>query len=625
MLSARLSVLCLCACSLVACQMPKPAITALPAIPRKASVAKAAVPGRLSLQIRLSQLQLPLQGFATRATTSPYAYAKVVITHLTGETVAATPAPVALVDGALDLTFGIDSSNSYYLVRLDLFDAERQPLGGSFKGYFRYTGQGTASPQVQLSWLSTPVAETLEVLGLQRPELVTPRLVGSLEGRINQFLIVPETRTLAKYPSALDAQALAAQILATGEIPTVLDPALYKPGRFELKVKGMIAFFPKQVSVEVPLLGTSRSFTANGLQTLELPPGVWPLKYTMPAGKEYYGVPQAASVSIVAGQATRHEIRLVLSPGANPLSQSKVELGYRLFFEPRLSGNQQMSCASCHDPNKGFSNGEANAAGITGARGTRNVPTLYGVGQFSSFFLDGRSPSLEHQALQPIQNPIEMNANLSEVLALLAAVPYYPAKFQEAFGTGVTANGLADALASFERVLSLRDGVFERRDEPGFTGFSEPMRRGYELFKNKARCTLCHQEGELFTNFGFNNIGIGMDADQPDPGVFGVTHQAADFGKFKDTPLRNLTRTAPYMHDGSAASLEEVVDYYNTGGTPNPALDGNMAPLNLSDQEKADLVAFLKSLDAPDNLASIGQLPGIRAAGEVLPFLPGAP
>jgi cytochrome c peroxidase len=320
--------------------------------------------------------------------------------------------------------------------------------------------------------------------------------------------------------------------------------------------------------------------------------------------------PQAGKTTRAAD--TTLKAKSVYEPADNPLTQSKVELGFRLWFEPRLSGNNKMSCATCHDHTKGFSNSERNAAGTTGARGDRNVPTIYGIANNPFQFWDGRAKSLEAQALGPIENPIEMNAKLPEVIRKLEADKYYPRKFQEAFGTGVTSDGIAKAIASFERALTVGPTPFERYYQGETDAMTEAQVRGAQIFHSpKGRCIACHSGPDL-TDGGFHNLGVGLDRPNPDVGRYAVTQNEADRGAFKTPSLRNISQTAPYMHDGSLSTLDEVVAFYNRGGNPNPQQDPRIVKLNLSEQDQKDLVAFLRALTGKDNLKEMGQLPGIH-------------
>ena len=290
---------------------------------------------------------------------------------------------------------------------------------------------------------------------------------------------------------------------------------------------------------------------------------------------------------------------LVPVPIDNPLTPEKVELGRRLFFDPGLSRDGTISCASCHQPEKAFTDGRALAVGIEQRVGRRNVPTLLNGAYGKTMFWDGRAASLEEQALVPLTHPNEMDNSLEGIVERLREDGVYPGLFEPAFGSAeVTPRRIAQALASYQRALVAGDSPFDRylilNDE---SALSDAARRGLALFRGKARCSHCH-DGPLFTDQKFHNTGVGWGNEPPDLGRFEFTGIEEDKGRFKTPTLRNVTLTAPYMHDGSIASLEEVIEFYNRGGQPNPSLDPTIRPLNLSAQEKSDLIAFLRSLSA---------------------------
>lgn len=322
----------------------------------------------------------------------------------------------------------------------------------------------------------------------------------------------------------------------------------------------------------------------------------------------------ASNVNALAARSAGNAWGEIPAPADNPVTQAKVELGFRLWFEPRLSGNNRMTCATCHHHMKGYSNGEPTAAGINGQRGDRNVPTIYAAAGSHEQFWDGRARSLEEQALGPIENPIEMDARLPEVIKKLEAHPYYPQKFQQAFGTGVTADGMAKAIASFERALTVKPSAYERFWAGDRDALTEQQKQGMAIFNSpRGRCVACHS-GPDMTDRAYHNIGVGFDGPEPsgrDLGRYVVTRKDEDLGAFKTPTLRNIALSAPYMHDGSLATLDEVVAFYNQGGHDNPNLDPRISPLRLTPEEQAALVAFLQALTGPDNLKDLGRLPGI--------------
>ena len=291
-------------------------------------------------------------------------------------------------------------------------------------------------------------------------------------------------------------------------------------------------------------------------------------------------------------------------PKDNPLTQAKVELGKQLFFDTRLSEDSSISCASCHDPKQGWSNGDRFATGVGGQVGGRSAPTIInaaylnaGSPRFAKVpqFWDGRAEDLEGQAVGPIQNPIEMNMKMELAIERLNGIDGYREQFQEIFGTDVTEDGIAKAIASFERTILSADAPIDRYLAGDTNAMSEAAVRGWKVFNagNKANCTACHKYPN-FADGGYHNIGVGMDSEKPDLGRFEVTKLSGDKGAFKTPTLREIHRTAPYMHDGSEATLEDVVEFYVKGGIENPHLDEEMKKLELTDREKKDLVTFMK-------------------------------
>ena len=280
-------------------------------------------------------------------------------------------------------------------------------------------------------------------------------------------------------------------------------------------------------------------------------------------------------------------------PKDNPQTQAKVELGKQLFFDKRLSGDNSVSCASCHDPKKGWSNGDKTAEGIGGQRGGRSAPTVINAAYQSFQFWDGRAKTLEQQALGPIANPIEMNLPIEQAVQKIGAIKGYQEQFQKVFGEPVSAQNIAKAIAAFERTALSGDAPFDRVRGGDDSALSVQAWEGMQLFFGKANCSSCHS-GPNFTDNGFHNIGVSFGNEKPDMGRFEHSKLAGDKGAFKTPTLREIARTAPYMHDGSIATLEEVVEYYDKGGTPNEFLDEELYPLKLNADQKAALVAFLK-------------------------------
>jgi len=259
-------------------------------------------------------------------------------------------------------------------------------------------------------------------------------------------------------------------------------------------------------------------------------------------------------------------------PENNPLTPAKIALGRRLFFDKRLSRDGTLACASCHDPKLAFSDGHKVARGINGAEGIRNAPAIINRGYGASFFWDGRAKTLEKQALEPILNPKELGMTEAEVERR----------------TGLKIGDVTAALASYVRTIRSGDSRFDRYAAGKTNALSDQEKAGLELFRGKGGCTACHI-GPNFTEEKFHNTGVAWREGR-------LTDDGAGEGKFKVPTLREVARTAPYMHDGSLKTLEDVVDYYDRGGNRNPGLDSDLRPLKLSAEEKQALVAFLRSL-----------------------------
>jgi cytochrome c peroxidase len=284
-------------------------------------------------------------------------------------------------------------------------------------------------------------------------------------------------------------------------------------------------------------------------------------------------------------------------PSDNPYSADKAELGRLLFFDPRLSKDDSISCASCHSPEHAFTDGQPNSKGMAGQRGNRSAPTTLNRAYSLAQFWDGRASSLEDQAKGPMANPIEMAHTHDGVVSKLNMIVGYRARFEKVFGSPeVNIDQVAQAIATFERTLLSGNSPYDRYKAGQKAALTPSQIRGLDIFVNKAKCDQCH-EGINFTSNSYHNLGVGMDRPNPDPGRSEVTKDPRDLGAFKTPTLRDIARTAPYMHDGSIKTLEEVVEFYDKGGTPNPNLDQKMKPLKLTEQDKKDLVAFLKALN----------------------------
>lgn len=299
----------------------------------------------------------------------------------------------------------------------------------------------------------------------------------------------------------------------------------------------------------------------------------------------------------------------VPTPAGNINYSQKVELGKQLYFDGRLSKNGQVSCAFCHNPFAGFADPRQTSIGVDGKIGGRQAPTVFNTVFNPIQFWDGRASTLEEQAVGPIQNPVEMGETHENVVAKLSKIKGYQKQFQTVFGAGVSLQGIADAIAAFERTVVSTNSPFDKYVLGDSQAMDAAAVRGMALFKGKARCLLCHN-GPNFTDNRFHNLGVPQVGPlKEDLGRYNVTRQEGDKGAFKTPTLRSIAETAPYMHDGAFKSLEEVVDFKDQGGAPNPNLSPLVKKLNLTPQEKADLVAFLKALSGESRKFELPKLP----------------
>ncbi len=301
--------------------------------------------------------------------------------------------------------------------------------------------------------------------------------------------------------------------------------------------------------------------------------------------------------------------QIVESP-SNPMSPARVALGKALFFDPRLSGSQSMSCASCHNPSLGWSDGLPTAIGQGMSKLRRATPTIVNSAYGSVFMWDGRKHSLEDQALGPIQAKDEMNMDMTILLERLSTIKGYREMFDHAYpGEGITPDAIAKAIASFERTVVSTNTPFDRWRRGEQRAVSDAAKRGFELFLGKADCVACHQ-GFNFTDEGFHNIGVKtVDGMKDDDGRYEQLKLRGMKGAFKTPTLREVALTAPYMHNGIYTTLEEVVDHYDRGGDVKDNLDISMRPLKLSTQEKIDLVEFMKTLTSERLEFAVPRLP----------------
>jgi cytochrome c peroxidase len=329
-----------------------------------------------------------------------------------------------------------------------------------------------------------------------------------------------------------------------------------------------------------------------------------------------------------------HELYALLIPTDNPQTPAKIALGKELFFDKRLSEDNSQACSSCHKPDKGFTDQQPTSDGIHHQFGQRNAPTVLNAAFSVLQFWDGREPTLEDQAKDPIVNPIEMGMkNFDEVVTKVGGITEYQEKFKAVFGGPVTLADIQKALAAYERTQVSFNTPFDRFMAGDQTAISEQAKRGWSLYNGKGRCMSCHGVNPtqpLFTDNRFHNIGvsahksdfvplarkaltilargggaqqldvIAIQTDMSELGRFLVTKDPHDIGGFRTMGLRNLLVTQPYFHDGSQATLWDVVDHYNKGGVQNPFLDGGIVPLGLTEPEIDDLVAFLATLTSPE-------------------------
>jgi len=320
----------------------------------------------------------------------------------------------------------------------------------------------------------------------------------------------------------------------------------------------------------------------------------------------------------------------------NPLTRAKIELGRQLYFDPRLSVDATVSCASCHNPAEGYSAHTKTGVGVRGQQGGRNSPVAFNRILSGAQFWDGRADSLEAQAVGPLANPIEMGFTHEGVVKRLGEMPVYRRQFEKIFGE-VSIDRVGQAIAAFERAIVTSPSPYDYNEQlrpfaaldaediaddkdlaasfaaaqaaAAANPMSEEAKRGREIFfSEKGNCTACHVGANL-ADEKYHNIGIGMDKPEPDLGRFVVTKDPKDTGAFKTPTVRNVAFNAPYMHDGSVATLEEVVEWYDKGGHPNANLSDKIRPLKLSAQEKADLVEFMKACTGPLPTVEVSRLP----------------
>jgi len=367
--------------------------------------------------------------------------------------------------------------------------------------------------------------------------------------------------------------------------------------------------------------------------------GIILLLASVPALVRASDSPNSSSFEIRMPRGISQDLWQYFIPADNPMTVEKVELGRKLFFDARLSADGTVSCASCHDPKRAFTDGKPLAEGINARRGVRNSPTLLNAMFSTGQFWDGRAATLEEQAKMPLTNADEMgNRSIEEVVAKITAIPEYTKAFRQVFNGAVNIDGFAKAVAAFERTLISGDAPIDRYLAGDINALSEPARSGLVLFRSKARCGVCHQFNAnfsafstfpFFTDGNYRNTGVAvnftgfnalarraMSAARDETGAatlelakheragelgrFVVSGNTLDIGAFRTPSLRNVELTAPYFHDGSAATLQDVVRFYVKGGNENPNRDWQLEPVSLTDSEQRELVEFLKALTSDD-------------------------
>lgn len=316
-----------------------------------------------------------------------------------------------------------------------------------------------------------------------------------------------------------------------------------------------------------------------------------------------------------------------------PPDPAKVELGKALFFDRRLSGDGTVSCAVCHIPDEAFAEKQKISSAYPTNKHWRHTESLLNVAYLDVFFWDGRSRSLEQQAFQPLHSPFEMNLNPHYLVAKLREIPEYQQLFQKAWGGGVSLERIVGSLASFQQTLLVRNSPFDRYLAGDKQALSAAALRGAEIFFGKrGGCSRCHS-GSLLTDQKFYNIGVaelpelisdpqhrtsrnffleeqGLEPMERDPGYYVVSRRSKDMGAFRTPPLRQVAETAPYMHNGSLASMTELIEFFNRGGGSDSNKTSLLQPLGLSSSEKQDLEAFLQSLTGYYEVIRAPRLPG---------------
>jgi cytochrome c peroxidase len=290
-------------------------------------------------------------------------------------------------------------------------------------------------------------------------------------------------------------------------------------------------------------------------------------------------------------------------PADNPTTQAKIDLGKMLYYDKRLSGDGSRACYSCHLKENGLTDGKPTAIGAYEAKLPRSSPTLWNIGFHQALYWDGRSPSLEKQGMAAWTggnmgvSGKDGRPSTADIAAKINAIPGYKTAFEKAFGGPATPENIIQAISAFERTIVSSNSAWIKFRSGDESAFNDGAKRGWKIFKEKAKCANCH-DGLLLTDQEYHNVGIGMDAPKPDAGRFVPSKVEKDTGAFKTPTLLDISKSAPYFHNGSVATLEEAVDVMLAGGKKNKYLDTtNLKPMKLSKAEKDDLLAFLRALD----------------------------
>jgi cytochrome c peroxidase len=489
-------------------------------------------------------------------------------------------------------------------------------------------------PRIDRPWLAILVTLSagLWLSGCERPKLPhTKADAGKQQAAATED--EPVAAPADGGPSALTAEA-AMEVAAeeTAKDEAIKAPAVKEdtPKDDAPKDDNLAAIAAEPKKSDKVMLGTSALFAGI--------PGEGPLKieeidawYADPDNTEVLDFDLPLGLAAGRGQ--------VVGVDKNPLTRAKIELGRQLYFDPRLSADETISCASCHDPSEGFGRKSQFGQGISGQLGGRNSPVSYNRILSGPQFWDGRAPSLEAQAIGPIANPIEMGHTHEACVACLKGIPGYKLQFEKIFGE-LTIDTVGQALASFERAIVTGPSAFDyeeqfrplakldpddiKDDDPELYAkfiaaqkaveehpMSDSAKRGREIFfTDKGSCTACHVGANL-TDEKFHNLGVGMDKPEGeiDRGRAVFSLDEKDTGAFKTPTIRNVAASAPYMHDGSHKTLEEVVEWYAKGGFPNEHLDAKVKKLDLTDQDKQDLVEFMKACTGDFPTIEKGRLP----------------